>query len=122
QALRFMRGAADGEDGSVKHVAMENRLYPLRELYAELLLHTGQPAAALREFETALEQTPNRYRTFLGIARAANAAGDRQKASEYYGKLVELAKNADTERPETQEAKKFLAARCYGSNAAKKIG
>jgi tetratricopeptide (TPR) repeat protein len=63
----------------------------------------------LREFETALEQTPNRYRTYLGIARAANAAGDRQKASEYYGKLVELAKNADSERQETREAKEFLA-------------
>jgi hypothetical protein len=50
QALRFMRAAADGEDGSVKHVAMENRLYPLRELFAELLLETGQPAAALSEF------------------------------------------------------------------------
>jgi tetratricopeptide (TPR) repeat protein len=111
QALKFMRAAADGEDGSVKHVAMENRLYPLRELYAELLLETGQPADALREFETALEQTPNRYRTFLGIARAANATGDRQKASEYYGKLVELAKNADTERPETREAKQYLAPR-----------
>jgi tetratricopeptide (TPR) repeat protein len=111
QALKFMRAAADGEDGSVKHVAMENRLYPLRELYAELLLETGRPADALREFETALEQTPNRYRTFLGIARAANATGDRQKASEYYGKLVELAKNADTERPETREAKQYLAPR-----------
>jgi len=111
QALKFMRAAADGEDGSVKHVAMENRLYPLRELYAELLLEAGQPAAALHEFETALEQTPNRYRTFLGIARAANAAGDRQKASEYYGRLVELAKNADTERPETREAKQYLSAR-----------
>jgi tetratricopeptide (TPR) repeat protein len=111
QALKLMRAAADGEDGSIKHVAMENRLYPLRELYAELLLETGQPAAALHEFETALEQTPNRYRTFLGIARAANAAGDRQKASEYYGKLVNLAKNADTERPETKEAKAFLASR-----------
>src|SRR5262245_49340368 len=33
QAVRLMRAAADGEDGSVKHVAMENRLYPLRELY-----------------------------------------------------------------------------------------
>jgi hypothetical protein len=63
------------------------------------------------EFETALEQTPNRYRTFLGIARAANATGNRQKASEYYGKLVELAKNADTERPETREAKQYLAPR-----------
>jgi tetratricopeptide (TPR) repeat protein len=111
QALRFMRTAADGEDGSVKHVAMENRLYPLRELFAELLLEMGQPAAALSEFETALKQTPNRYRTFLGIARAANAAGDRQKASEYYGKLVDLAKNADTERQETREAKNFLAQR-----------
>ena len=109
QALKFMRAAAEGEDGSVKHVAMENRLYPLRELYAELLLETDQPAAALREFETALEQTPNRYRVLLGISRAANAAGDRQKASEYYSKLVNLVKNADTERPETVEAKTFLA-------------
>jgi len=109
QALKFMRAAADGEDGSIKHVAMENRLYPMRELYGELLLEMGEPAAAMREFETALEQTPNRYRTLLGIARAANAAGDGQKASEYYAKVVNLAKNADTERPETREAKAFLA-------------
>ena len=53
--LGFMRAAADGEDGSVKHVAMENRLYPFRELLGELLLETGQPAAALNEFETALK-------------------------------------------------------------------
>jgi len=111
QALKFMRAAADGEDGSVKHVAMENRLYPFRELLAELLLEMGQSAAAMTEFETALKQTPNRYRAFLGIARAANAAGNRQKASEYYGKLVELAKNADTERQDIREAKAFLARR-----------
>ncbi|TMJ30002.1 MAG: hypothetical protein E6G96_09445 [Alphaproteobacteria bacterium] len=111
QASKLMRAAADGEDGSIKHVAMENRLYPLRELYGELLLEMGDSTAALREFETALEQTPNRYRTFLGIARAANTAGDRQKASEYYRKVADLAKSADTDRPETQEAKTFLASR-----------
>jgi len=110
QAVRFMRAAADGEDGSVKHVAMENRLYPLRELYAEMLLEMDQPVAALKEFETALRQTPNRFRTILGIARASNAAGDRQKASTHYGKLLDLAKNADTERPEIREAKNFFAA------------
>ena len=109
QAVKFMRAAADGEDGSVKHVAMENRLYPLRELYGDLLLEAGQPAAAFAEYETALKQTPNRYRALLGIARAASATGDRAKASEYYGKLVELAKNADTERPDIREAKEFLA-------------
>ena len=62
-----MRAAADGEDGSVKHVAMENRLYPLRELLPELLLEMGQPAAALNEFETALKQTPNRLPRVLGM-------------------------------------------------------
>jgi tetratricopeptide (TPR) repeat protein len=108
QALRFMRTAADSEDRSLKHVAMENRLYPLRELLADLLLEMGEPAAALTEFETALRQTPNRFRAYWGAARAADAAGDRQKAIEYFGKLVDLAKNADTERQEVREAKAFL--------------
>jgi tetratricopeptide (TPR) repeat protein len=111
QALRFMRAAADGEDGSLKHVAMENRLYPMRELLGDLLLEIGQPAAALTEYETALKATPNRYRGFWGAARAADAAGNRTKAAEYYGKVVELSKNADTERRETREAKAFLARR-----------
>jgi tetratricopeptide (TPR) repeat protein len=107
QALRFMRAAADSEDGSLKHVAMENRLYPSRELLAELLLETGQPAAALVEFETALKQTPNRFRAFLGSGRAAESAGDRQKASTYFAKLLELAKNADSDRQEIREAKAY---------------
>jgi len=109
QALRFMRTATDSEDGSLKHVAMENRLYPFRELLAELLLEMGQPSAALKEYDTALKQTPNRFRAFWGAARAADAAGDRQKASDYYGKLLDLAKNADTERLEIREARTYLA-------------
>src|SRR5262249_21019565 len=108
QAVRFMRAAADGEDGSLKNVIMENRLYPLREMLAELLLEIGQPAAALKEYETALKQTPNRYRAFWGAARAADAMGDRAKASEYFGKLVNLTRNADAERPEVREAKVYL--------------
>jgi tetratricopeptide (TPR) repeat protein len=62
QALRLMRTAADNEDRSVKHVAMENRLYPMRELLGDLLLELGQGSAALAEYETALSVTPNRYR------------------------------------------------------------
>lgn len=108
RALRYMRAAADSEDGSLKHVAMENRLFPFRELLGEMLLEIGQPAAALSEFETALKQTPNRFRGFWGAARAADGLGNRQKAVEYFGKLVELAKNADTERPEIREAKAYL--------------
>jgi tetratricopeptide (TPR) repeat protein len=111
QAVTFMRAAADGEDGSIKHVAMENRLYPMRELLGELLLEMGQPAAALTEFEAALKANPNRYRAYWGAGCAANAAGDRASASAYYAKLVELSKNADTDRRETREAKAFVASK-----------
>jgi len=111
EAVKLMHAAADNEDGSVKHVAMENRLYPMRELFAELLLQQGQAPAALREFETALKETPNRYRALFGAARAAELAGDRQKAVGYYEKLVALASKADSARPEIAQAKTFIGAR-----------
>jgi hypothetical protein len=115
RALTFMRAAADSEDASLKHVAMENRLFPFRELLGELLLEDQQPAVALGEFETALKQTPNRFRSFWGAARAADGAGNREKANEYFGKLVELTRNADTERPEIREAKAYLRNDTVGS-------
>ena len=111
QAEKLMQAAAEREDGSVKSVLMENRLYPLRELYAELLLEIGQAAPALREFETALKAYPNRYRTLYGIARAAEAAGDRRKAAEFYAKLTAQTKNADTQRPELAKARTYVAQR-----------
>ena len=111
EALKFMRGAADNEDASVKHVAMENRLYPMRELLGELLLQQGQATAALREFEAAIKENPNRYRGLYGAARAAEMTGDRAKAVGYYEKLVALASKADTVRPEIARAKTFIGAR-----------
>ena len=53
-AITFMPAAADREDRSEKHVAMENRLSPMRELFGELLLEAGRPAEALRQFELSL--------------------------------------------------------------------
>jgi tetratricopeptide (TPR) repeat protein len=108
QALKLMRGAADGEDASVKHVAMENRLYPMRELLGELLLQQNQAPAALREFEANLKENPNRYRGLYGAGRAAELAGDRAKAVGYYEKLIVLASKADTQRPEIAKAKAFI--------------
>src|SRR5437879_3456609 len=109
QAVKLMRSAADREDASVKHVSMENRLYPMRELFADLLLETGEAAPALREFEAALKENPNRYRGLYGAARAAEAAGEKQKAADYFTKLVAVAKKSDSERPEIAQATAFLA-------------
>ncbi len=82
RALKLMRAAADLEDSSAKHIAMENRLYPMRELLGDLLLEQQQPGAALTEYETSLVSTPNRLR---GLYGAANAAEGGKSARESHG-------------------------------------
>jgi tetratricopeptide (TPR) repeat protein len=109
EALRLMRAAADLEDRTEKHIAMENRLSPMRELLGEMLLETGDPAAALREFEASLKVAPNRYRSFAGAAKAAERGGDGEAARRWHGRLLELTAEADTERPEMAAARQFLA-------------
>jgi hypothetical protein len=109
EAGALMRGAADMEDRSEKHIAMENRLSPMRELLGELLLETKQPAAALAAFEASLKNVPNRYRSLAGAAKAAEALGDRTKARSHYASLMALGRDADTERPGFVAARKFLA-------------
>jgi len=111
EALKLMRAAADLEDSTEKHVAMENRLYPMREMLGDMLLETGQPGPALQAYEGSLHAAPNRLRGFYGAARAAKAAGDPAKARDYFEKLAALGKNADPDRVEVQEAKAFLATR-----------
>jgi len=108
-ALKFMRAAADLEDASEKHVAMENRLYPMRELLGDMLLAQGEGAAALKEYETSLKNAPNRLRGFYGAAKAAEASGDPKKARDYFTKLARLTRNADGDRPELREARQRVA-------------
>jgi tetratricopeptide (TPR) repeat protein len=107
EALKFMRAAADLEDHNEKHIVTPGRLVPARELLGEMLLELKQPEAALKEFEASQQREPNRFRNYLGSARAAEMAGDRAKAAAYYQKLLALAKDADTARPELVSAKKL---------------
>ncbi|MBA2398745.1 MAG: hypothetical protein H0V72_08595 [Bradyrhizobium sp.] len=109
-AIAAMRQAADLEDRSGKHVAMENRLSPIREMFGELLLEASEPAQALKEFGASLRNNPNRYRSFAGAAKAAERIGDRTQAKSYYEKLIALAAQADDGRPSLIAAKQYLAA------------
>jgi hypothetical protein len=108
-ALKLMRTAADLEDRSEKHVAMENRLWPMRELLGDLLLEVAEPGPALKEYEISLQSARNRYRGLYGAAKAAERSGNRKKARGYYERLVALCSHADTERAELAEAKTYLA-------------
>jgi tetratricopeptide (TPR) repeat protein len=108
EAVELVRAAADLDASMDKHPATPAEVVPARELLADLLLELNEPAAALKEYEQTARAERNRFRSILGIARAAKGTGDAAKAREAYGKLVTLA-SGDATRPELAEAKAFLA-------------
>lgn len=107
-ALQLMRMAAAAEDASDKHPVTPGNVAPSRELLAEMLVQLDKPAAAFAEFERSLQRDPNRFRSVFGAAQAAEVAGNRQAARDYYARLQQLALKPDTERRELARAKKFL--------------
>jgi hypothetical protein len=58
-----------------------------------------------------MQVEPNRFRGLAGAARAAEAAGDRAKAKQYYERLLDLAKDGDGDRPIVKQARAFVSAK-----------
>jgi tetratricopeptide (TPR) repeat protein len=108
EAVELVRAAAELDATMDKHPATPAEVLPARELLADLLLELHDPAAALTAYEQSLQVDRNRFRSILGMARAAKATGDASRARQAYEKLVALA-SAGTDRPELAEAKAFLA-------------
>jgi hypothetical protein len=108
KAIELARQAADLDAGMDKHPATPAPVLPARELLANLLLEAKDPAA-LQAYEASLKTEPNRFRSILGKARAAKAAGDLETSREAYKRLVTLSALADSDRPELAEAKTFVS-------------
>jgi hypothetical protein len=70
-----------------KSVAMENRLWPMRELLAELLLEQKQPQFALKEFEASLKEARN---AFAG----SRVRRGRRKCSVIGGQLLPITRRS----------------------------
>jgi hypothetical protein len=100
EGVRLLRVAADHEDAVDKHPVTPGALLPVREMLAELLLESGRPAEALKEYETVLKTAPRRFNATAGAARAADKAGDEMKTRAYAMQLREIAVNAETLPPE----------------------
>jgi tetratricopeptide (TPR) repeat protein len=86
-------------------------IIPAHELYGTLLMEMKRPADAMRHFAETLRRTPGRPLAVYGLARAAEALGDKAAAGARYTEFLELWKHADPDRPELATAKRFLAAR-----------
>jgi len=108
EAIQMLRAAADTEDATDKSAVTPGPLAPARELLGFMLLEANRPQDALAAFEATTKKEPNRFRGAYGAARAAAAAGDRATATAYYKRVLEIAKDADTERPELAEARTFV--------------
>jgi len=105
-AIAAMRTSADLQD----KVGQGEVDIPAREMLADILFESGQPAAALIEYKRALELSPNRFNGLFGAGRSAAAAGDTQAARQYYAELLKSTHNgAQSVRPEIRLAKQFLA-------------
>jgi tetratricopeptide (TPR) repeat protein len=107
EALQLMRAAADAEEATDKHPVTPGNVVPSRQLLGEMLMIAGQPQQALFEFERSLKRDPNRFRGIYGAARAADAAGNRLLARDYYSRLLALAADRDSDRPELAQARAF---------------
>jgi tetratricopeptide (TPR) repeat protein len=108
EALGLMRQAADIEDKSEKNIVTPGRLLPARELLGDMLLDLTRSAEALKEYEASQQREPSRYRGLYGAGQAAAQSGNRDKARQYFTKLVGLASSGDA-RPETETARRYLA-------------
>jgi tetratricopeptide (TPR) repeat protein len=109
EALGLMRSAADSEDASEKSGISPGRILPARELLGDMLFEGGHFDEALAAYEAALINDPKRFRSFYGAAQAAAAAGNRDKARYYFGRLLDMA-DARSNRPALPKARAYLTA------------
>lgn len=108
EALKLMTEAAAMEDNTEKHPVTPGEVLPARELLGDMLMQMNQPAKALEAYEASLKTHMNRFNGLYGAGLAAERSNNREKAKQYYGKLMAIAKPTKAARQELQAAKLFL--------------
>ena len=104
KAMAKMRAAADVQDRDDPGPFSVSA----REMLADMLLEQRQAAPALREYEAVLKLVPNRFNALYGAARAAEMAGDSDKAKSYFSRLRENCP-AQADREELQHVNVMAA-------------
>jgi hypothetical protein len=105
EALQFIKTAVENDSAH----GDAGRL-PALAIMGDLLMELGRPAEALAAY-ASLQPAPHRFNALYGAAHAAELVGNRERARALYAQFAELCRNADTDRPEVQKAKVFLAAK-----------
>ena len=105
-ALKHMRDAADLQD----KVGQGEVDIPAREMLGDMLLELHQPQQALAEYRAALKLSPNRFNGLYNAGVAAEQAGDKNAAADYFAALLKSTGNgAQSSRPELAHARSFIS-------------
>lgn len=109
-AVVLLRQATKLEDSMPLEFGPPAIVKPSHELLGEVLLDAGRAAEAQREFTRALELTPGRSRSLVGLARAAAIAGDRDASRRAAQHVLRNWSTAGAAVPERQEMEQLAAA------------
>ena len=89
-----IENAAMAADMEIKYMRVPSGppmpITPASELYANILLETGNAADAVGAYQAALNWVPNRTPSMLGLARAATEVGDHETATDMYIRLRQM--------------------------------
>ncbi|WP_211461500.1 hypothetical protein [Collimonas silvisoli] len=110
RGLPFAKQYAQIAPAAPHAVHMPSHIYSMLGMWEDSV-KANQSALGVMHEEAAMQATPNRLRGLYGAAKAAEMLKDKPKAKAYYEKLVVLTQNADTVRPELQQAKLYLSRR-----------
>jgi hypothetical protein len=104
QSLKTMHAAVNKEGpNGVDILGM-----PAQEMMGDLLLEHHQDGEALTAYQAALKESPNRFDSLYGAARAAQFAGNSEQAQSHYSRLLNVC-GPHADREELQQARVYLA-------------
>ena len=109
EAIALMKSAVELEGATDKHPVTPGPVLPARELYGDLLMEQGRPAEALAEYEASVAVAPNRLYALGAAVRAADAAGQRDKARAHLVTIEKVTAKADASRPELAKLRAIAA-------------
>lgn len=105
EALKILGKLAEEEQATGE----ESTGIPAQEMIADMLLDAKRGSEALAAYETDLKFDPNRFNGLAGAARAAEMAGQSDKAKDYYAQLMKNCEGSTSDRPELARGKELRA-------------
>ena len=105
KAVATMQAAVDEEDALALAYGPPYPVKPAHELFGEILLKLGRPKEAQEGFKRALDRSPKRRLSLLGLARAATRSGDELAAADAYAELRRILYRADEDLLELSDFK-----------------